>query len=519
VAILQALLALISRSLGSILSALFGWAVVALFGQTSPREKMWLSALVGGAAAWPLLLVGVVWPRLAAMALLFLPLPHWIPDWVIRAAWILLAIITPFALGIAVAARSRGAGVPIPGTAPAMGPRKTEESGAGHSPLRDSKLVRLWRGVPITMAIATSFAIVFAAVPLRRLVAIVRRQVDVHVPLVTDAQGYDVVAHDVAVTLRRHGIQVRESRPPWSLTMPGRILHRFGGPGFRAYVPQRLACFRGPRLEVLLYANGLSLRGSERDTAWAHGLLVEALTSAPAYQTFDPGAQDIERQLRSVWAVFRQNPASHAGAARLEARLDAIAREIRDLPVDYDEWQVVYRQALQLDRALRGAPQLMEAVAPAHGPGAGKSREDTGESREQVTIMEETIVGNGTRALPIRELVAQVIGKATLLAKKEVELARTEVKADLESELAALKGLAGAALVLVLGLNMLLVAGVFWLATWLPAWLAALLIGGLLVLVAAIVGYASWSRRVSSPLAVTRRTLKESTDWVKERLA
>jgi hypothetical protein len=50
-AIFQGLLALITRSLGSILSALFGWAVVALFGPTSPREKVWLSALVGAAAA------------------------------------------------------------------------------------------------------------------------------------------------------------------------------------------------------------------------------------------------------------------------------------------------------------------------------------------------------------------------------------------------------------------------------------------------------------------------------------
>jgi hypothetical protein len=53
---LHGLLALITRSLGSILFALFGWAVVALFGPTSSRQKVWLSALVGAAAAWPLLL-------------------------------------------------------------------------------------------------------------------------------------------------------------------------------------------------------------------------------------------------------------------------------------------------------------------------------------------------------------------------------------------------------------------------------------------------------------------------------
>jgi hypothetical protein len=86
-AILQALLALLSRSLGSIMSALFGWAVMALFGETSAREKAWLSALVGAAATWPILLVGVVWPRLATLALVFIPLPHWIPTWGIRAVW------------------------------------------------------------------------------------------------------------------------------------------------------------------------------------------------------------------------------------------------------------------------------------------------------------------------------------------------------------------------------------------------------------------------------------------------
>ena len=127
-AILQALLALLTRSLGSIMSALFGWAVMALFGETSAREKAWLSALVGAAAAWPILLVGVAWPRLATLALVFIPLPHWIPTWGIRAVWIALAVLIPFALGVTVAARSRGARAPIPGTAPAMGSASVRES-------------------------------------------------------------------------------------------------------------------------------------------------------------------------------------------------------------------------------------------------------------------------------------------------------------------------------------------------------------------------------------------------------
>jgi hypothetical protein len=511
-AILQALLALLSRSLGSIMSALFGWAVLALFGETSAREKAWLSALVGAAAAWPILLVGVVWPRLATLALVFIPVPHWIPTWGIRAVWIALAVLIPFALGITVAARSRGTRTPIPGTAPAMGSAIVRKSTVQHSPLRESKGVRLLRGVPITLALAASFSIVFVTMPLRRLVATVRRHVEVHVPLVTDAQGYELVAKKVTETLGRHGLVVHEATPAWWIAAPTRILFRFGGPSFREYVPERLAYFRGPRLDVLLRVNGLSLGGSEQATAWAHGLLVEALTGAPAYQTFDPGAQDIERQIRSVWAVFRQNPAAHVGAARLEARLDDIARAIRELPVDYEEWQVVYRQALQLDRALRGAPQLLEATVRADQLGIDRSP-------VEAKMTPETSRDDGARALSMQALIGQIIGKAKVLARKEVELAKTEARADLESELSTVKGLAVSAVASMLGLNMLLVALVFLLATYMPAWLAALVVGAVLLLIGGIVGYLSWANRVSSPLAVTRKTLNENAQWVKERLA
>jgi hypothetical protein len=507
--VVQTLLALLSRSLGTITSALFGWAVVALFGPTSPREKMWLSALVGAAAAWPLLLIGVVWPRLATLVLAFVPLPHnWVPTWVIRLIWIFLAVGVPFALGMAMAARARGTAAPIPGTASAAASPGSGESARQHSPLRESKIIRLLRGVPITLGVAASFFIVFISVPVRRVVSIARRQVELNVPLVTDAKGYGLVAKVIAVTLERHGLAVQPAEAPWTVTAPSRILSLLGGLSFREYVPEQFARFRGPRLDVMLYPNGLLLRGSEQDTAWAHGLVVEALTDAPAYQTFDPSAQDIERQIRSVWSVFRQYPTAHVGAPALETRLDEIAREIRELPVGYDEWQIVYRQALQLDRALRGRPQLLEATAA------------TKDEWVKNQPPQEANMANGdARTLSTRALLVEITEKVTLLARKEVELAKTEIKADLQAELSTAKGLGVAALGVVLGLNMLLVALVLALAAYMPAWLAALLLGGGLLLIGGIVGYVSWTRRVTKPLAVTRKTLKEDVQWAKERLA
>ena len=74
--LLQAIFGLVTKSAGKILNALFGWAVRALFGQTTTREQTYLSVVVGAAVAWPILLLGVVAPKIAALVLAFVPLPH-----------------------------------------------------------------------------------------------------------------------------------------------------------------------------------------------------------------------------------------------------------------------------------------------------------------------------------------------------------------------------------------------------------------------------------------------------------
>jgi uncharacterized membrane protein len=60
---------------------------------------------------------------------------------------------------------------------------------------------------------------------------------------------------------------------------------------------------------------------------------------------------------------------------------------------------------------------------------------------------------------------------------------------------------------------------VFALARVMPGWLAALVVAGVVLLIAGVVAYLSWGRRVTSPLQLTRKTLKEDAQWAKERLA
>jgi Putative Actinobacterial Holin-X, holin superfamily III len=481
-ALLQALISFLSRSLGKIFSALFDWAVVALFGRVGGTRKTALSVLMAAAAAWPLLLAGVVAPKVAAVALAFVPLPHAVPANVVRLIWIALALIVP--LGVGVAVRAQG------------GPARRPESA----------LRSVLRGFPITLGLAAAFAVLLVTVPVLRIVSGLRGRRDVHVPLVTTPESYPVAASLVLGTLRRHGIDIVPAPPPWWMALPSRILLRLGRGAFEGYVLEKIAYFRNAALEAALYPNALLLRGRDADTARAHALTVEAVTGHPdMFQTFSAEAQDLERQIQRVWTALRRQPEAHVEAGPLLSRLDDIAAQMARLPLPFEEWQIIYRQVLQLERALRGERQLLEATLPRATP-------------PRPAPPRVAWAGN-PRALSTRQLLGRIAEAGSLLVQKEVALAREELKADIRAELASARLLAGAFVGALIGVTCVLLAGVFVLAWWMPAWIAALVVGGLVLGVSVALGLLGWGRLVLAPLAVTRKTVTEDLQWAKERLA
>lgn len=123
------------------------------------------------------------------------------------------------------------------------------------------------------------------------------------------------------------------------------------------------------------------------------------------------------------------------------------------------------------------------------------------------------------RDMSTRELLGRIVQTGSRLVTAEIELAREELKADIEAEISMAKLMAVAGVLALIGLNLLLVAGAFVLALWLPAWLAALVLGAVVLVASAVVGYIGWQRRVTQPLAVTRKAVTEDVQWVKERLS
>jgi uncharacterized membrane protein YqjE len=112
-------------------------------------------------------------------------------------------------------------------------------------------------------------------------------------------------------------------------------------------------------------------------------------------------------------------------------------------------------------------------------------------------------------ALSTAELIKEITSQFGHLAKKQLELAKTELRADVRAEVAMAEGLGVGAIAALLTVNMLLVTLVLALAQRMPGWGAGLAVSGFLLGVAIIAALVGWQKRVRSPLARTRRTLQE----------
>ena len=507
-AILQALISYLGKSAGKALNAIFGWAVIALFGQTSPKEQTLLSAVVAAAAAWPLLLLGVIVPKIALLVLAFVPVAKSVPSAWLRIAWIVLAIAVPIVVGTVVAKRGSQERMPEPGWK------------------------RLLRGFPITLALACAFLLMLVVAPILRIATVLTGREVVRIPALMDKGITAATMAALAGELERNGVALRPAKAPWYQTAPSKILLKIGGRPFASMASEHVEYRRNELLELTVLPNETILRGKPVQVGQARALCAEVYGPRPIIQTFSAEARDLEAHAKRVWAIYCEQPHAHRRAAVLLDRVVELSAELSRRNLPWDEWQIIYRLLLQVNRALHGQEPLLEhAQRVEERDMADENKALPGGSRgiEQTPQRAPTLASGsspgaavtpvGVESMSNRELVGHVIDNATQLAKKEIELAKSELKADIKAELATVKGLGVAGLCALWAVGMMLVAAALALGTVIPEWAAALIVAGVVLAVGTIAGLVGWKKRVKSPLEATRRSLKEDVLWAKERLA
>jgi hypothetical protein len=343
-AILATIFGIAGRFVGRLLTAALGWASTLLFGRVPQDRQLLLVLITFGSIAWVVLVVGVIVPDVGSILLTFAPASDLIEPYV-RILMLIGALIVPLLIGVAT----------LFVQAPAERP-------TGMDAVRN-----VLRGYPLAAVLAVILVFLGVVAIVRKARSLVKRWSHAHVAIVVKPGGYEQMTADLERALDDAGLDVARQPAPAVLAMPGKLLAAVAGAGVRSMVPERLVQLNGPGLEVILHPSDVSIAGQGVSVTRARAAIASRMLGAPAYLTTTAKAQEIESRLERLVAEPRP-----PGAALDELR--AIDGRLAMVEIPYEEWEVLYRARLQVERDLLAGNRPGEQI-----PGSPPAGRVTGE--------------------------------------------------------------------------------------------------------------------------------------------
>ena len=342
-AILAALFAFGSRFVGKILMTALGWASTLLFGRVPADRQYLLLGITFGSVIWIVLLAGVLFPDVGTFLLLFIPDQDIVPENIIRMIMLIGALIVPGVIGAL--------------TLMLAGPED-------RSARRTAEAVA--RGYPLTVLLSVLLIFLAGLAVFRKAQSLAKGWTDAHVPLVIEPGKYDEVASDLDRALETAALEVRPTTAPAAMSKPAKWLASVAGAGAGSLVPEKLIQLDGKDLDILIYPMDLLVSGKPALVARARAAMASRLTTSAAHLTVSAEAQAIEDRLAALSRPPDHPPRFDDAAATDFAAID---EQLATLEIPYEEWEVLYRERLQIERDLRAGAMAGEAVVGADTPG------------------------------------------------------------------------------------------------------------------------------------------------------
>jgi hypothetical protein len=346
-AILAALFAFGSRFVGKVLTTALGWASTLLFGRVPAKRQYLLLGITFGSVIWIVLLAGVLFPDVGTFLLVFIPNQDVVPEDVIRLIMLIGALIVPGVIG---------ALTMMVGSAGDRSARRIAESVA--------------RGYPLTVLLSVLLIFLAGLAIFRKAQSLAKGWTDAHVPLVIEPGKYDEVAADLDKALAAAGIEVEPTTAPAAMSKPATWLAAVAGSSASSLVPEKMIQLDGKDIDILIYPMDLLISGKPKLVARARAAMASRLTTSAAHLTVSAEAQAIEDRLA---ALARPSPLAPDVPQRFDdaaaAEFTAIDQQLSTIEIPYEEWEVLYRQRLQVERDLRAGAMAGDAVVGADTPG------------------------------------------------------------------------------------------------------------------------------------------------------
>jgi hypothetical protein len=329
-AIIQALLAAITRWAGTILNTAFGWATMLLFGKIPRERQIYVSINSFGSVLWLISLLGIAFPAVTVFLLSFVKPPEWVDRNWIRIAMLIAAIILPALVGIN-----------------SIFMRDPAERPVGFA----AKSKSILKGYPYTAGMAITLVMMLVFAPIMEIRNLARRWTSAHVPMMVESKDYLEVADRVQRKLADHGFATRREPTTWMLRYPTKLLSLLAGGEVHNLVADQMTTLVSPELEVMLHPSDLVIRGAESNVAHARAVITEHLGFSKAHLTWDKEANQLEDRLRKIWIAI-DTQTGRDQSAGLERELERTYREITSAKMPYEEWQVLFVEHLLVERQL-----------------------------------------------------------------------------------------------------------------------------------------------------------------------
>src|SRR6266566_2949065 len=365
-AILATLFGLVGRYTGRLLTTTLGWASTLLFGRV-PQNKQ-------------VLLVAV-------------PLPDFVDPLWVRLAKLAGAIVLPLAVGFVIRL--------IPDAA---------ERPTGRAAIAD-----ILRGYPLAAGLAVTLVFLAVVAVVTKARSVARRWADAHVPIVVKPGGYEKMVRDLEDALDQTGLGVSRRAAPMVLSVPGQLLAASAGGSVRSLVPTRIWVLVRPDLEVTLHPSDILVAGTGLRVAQARAAIAARLTTTSAHLTTSAESRGIEDRIEAIAPGPSVDPAPWGTPNARELR--EIDQALSQTMLPYDEWEILYRMRLQVERDLLRAARGGR-VEPATGEQtlagpSGSGRSSRRPFRPTLPTPVSAILAVGSVALVALDLILALAQRGT----------------------------------------------------------------------------------------------------------
>jgi hypothetical protein len=216
---------------------------------------------------------------------------------------------------------------------------------------REGSIGRWLRRIPLSYPVTASLGIsVLQMVVITPIVSLRRwrrHHTTLNIPLVVHDDHFDQLTDALSEVLATLGHEAHREELTGPVSWPSRTMGLAVRELLGSVVRGDPVRIRGGEIELALHATNVSVVGPKEDAHTVRSAIEKELAFSPAFLTWSEPSQEFEAQLKELY------DASDGSVAELTRRLDELQEKIDAADLKLEEWNVLYRLRLQIERDVR----------------------------------------------------------------------------------------------------------------------------------------------------------------------